>query len=292
MILVTGASGQLGRLVLEQLLQHLPASQLAAGVRTPERVADLQARGVTIRPLDYSQPETLPQALEGVETLLLISSSEVGQRAVQHQNVITAAEKAGVKRLVYTSLLHADTSPLGLAEEHKQTEARLKASSLEWVILRNGWYTENYLASLPAALEHHVLIGCAGKGRITSATRQDYASAAATVLQEGATHNGKIYELAGDTSYSLEEYAAEITRLSGQEVRYQNLSENEFRDALIQAGLPEGFAALLADSDAGASQGALFDDSLQLSQLIKRPTTPLTEALQQALESLPVPAHN
>ncbi|WP_430010002.1 SDR family oxidoreductase [Methylophaga lonarensis] len=286
MILVTGASGQLGRLVLEELLQHLPASQLAAGARSPERVADLQARGVDIRPLDYDQPETLEQAFQGIDTLLLISSSEIGQRTTQHENVISAAEKSGVKRLVYTSLLHTDTSPLALAEEHKQTEARLKASSLEWVILRNGWYTENYLASLPAALEHHVLIGCAGNGRISSATRQDYASAAATVLLEGAIHQGKIYELAGDTSYSLAEYAAEITKLSGQEVRYQNLSETEFRDALIQVGMPEGFAAILADSDIGASQGALDDDSRQLSQLIKRPTTPLAEALQQALDSL------
>lgn len=286
MILVTGASGQLGRLVLEELLQHLPASQLAAGARTPERIADLQARGVDTRSLDYAQPETLEQAFQGIDTLLLISSSEIGQRTTQHENVIAAAEKSGVKRLVYTSLLHTDTSPLALAEEHKQTEARLKASRLEWVILRNGWYTENYLASLPAALEHHVLIGCAGNGRISSATRQDYASAAATVLLEGTIHQGKTYELAGDTSYSLAEYAAEITKLSGQEVRYQNLSETEFRDALIQVGMPEGFAAILADSDIGASQGALYDDSRQLSQLIKRPTTPLAEALQQALDSL------
>lgn len=182
--------------------------------------------------------------------------------------------------------MHADTSPLGLAEEHKHTETQLKNSSLDWVILRNGWYTENYLASLPAALEHHVLIGCAGEGRIASATRQDYACAAATVLLEAAAHVGKTYELAGDTSYSLTEYAAEISRLSGQEVQYQNLSESEFRDALIQAGLPEEFAALLANSDTGASQNALLDDGLNLSQLIKRPTTPLAQALQQALDHL------
>lgn len=286
MILVTGATGHLGRLVLDELLQHLPANQLAAGARSPERLADLQAMGVDIRPLNYNEPETLEIVLKGVETLLLISSSEIGQRATQHQNVIHAAEKAGVKRLVYTSLLHADTSPLGLAEEHRHTEALLKESSLDWVILRNGWYTENYLSSLPAALEHHVLIGCAGDGRIASATRQDYACAAASVLLKAAAHKGKTYELGGDTSYSLTEYAAEITRLSGQEVQYHNLSESEFRDALIQAGLPEGFATLLANSDTGASQGALFDDSLNLSQLIKRPTTPLAQALQQALDHL------
>ena len=286
MILVTGATGHLGRLVLDELLQHLPANQLAAGARSPERLADLQAMGVDIRPLNYNEPETLEIVLKGVETLLLISSSEIGQRATQHQNVIHAAEKAGVKRLVYTSLLHADTSPLGLAEEHRHTEALLKESSLDWVILRNGWYTENYLSSLPAALEHHVLIGCAGDGRIASATRQDYACAAANVLLKAAAHKGKTYELGGDTSYSLTEYAAEITRLSGQEVQYHNLSESEFRDALIQAGLPEGFATLLANSDTGASQGALFDDSLNLSQLIKRPTTPLAQALQQALDHL------
>ncbi|WP_144244247.1 SDR family oxidoreductase [Nitrincola sp. A-D6] len=268
MILITGASGQLGRLVIDTLLQTLPAEQILAGVRTPASVSDLQARGVQIRQMDYTQPESLDQALEGIQQLLLISSSEIGQRASQHQNVIEAAKKAGVSMLAYTSLLHADTSPLGLAEEHRQTEAMLKASGLNWVVLRNGWYTENYLASLPAALEQGVLLGCADEGRIASATRHDYATAAAKVLLGASQHYQKTYELAGDTSYSLAEYATTISRLTGKSVNYQNLPEADFRDTLISIGLPEPLANLLSDSDSGASQGALFDDSRQLSQLI------------------------
>jgi NAD(P)H dehydrogenase (quinone) len=286
MILITGASGQLGRLVINALLQTLPAEQILAGVRTPASVSDLQARGVQVRQMDYTQPDSLDQAFEGIQQLLLISSSEIGQRANQHQNVIEAAKKAGVSMLAYTSLLHADSSPLGLAEEHRQTEAMLKSSGLNWVVLRNGWYTENYLASLPAALEQGVLLGCAGEGRIASATRHDYATAAAKVLLGASQHYQKTYELAGDSSYSLAEYAATISRLTGKSVNYQNLPEADFCDTLISIGLPEPLASLLADSDSGASQGALFDDSHQLSQLIGRPTTSLESAIQSALKSL------
>ncbi len=286
MILITGASGQLGRQVIDLLLQSLPAEQLVAGVRTPDSVSDLKARGVQVRQMDYTQPESLDRALTGIQQLLLISSSEVGQRATQHRNVIDAAQKAGVTMLAYTSLLHADTSPLGLADEHRQTEAELKATGLNWVLLRNGWYTENYLAGLPAALEHGTLIGCAGDGRIASATRHDYAAAAVTVLLEGAKHYHKTYELAGDTSYSLAEYADKIHQLTGKNVAYQNLSETDYRNTLISIGLPEHLAELLADSDTGASQGALFDGSQQLSQLTGRPTTSLESALRSALEKI------
>jgi NAD(P)H dehydrogenase (quinone) len=282
MIAITGASGQLGRLVIQSLLKRVAPSQMVAVVRNPERAADLAAQGVQVRKGDYTQPESLATALSGVEQLLLISSSEVGQRLAQHQNVVDAAQRAGVRLLAYTSLLHADTSVLGLADEHRATEAYIRASGLPFVFLRNGWYTENYLASVGPALQHGAFIGAAGEGRIASAARADYADAAAAVLTQPG-QAGKVYELAGDSSYSLAEFAAEISRQSGKQVPYVNLSEADFKGALMGAGLPEGFAALLADSDTGASKGGLFDGSRQLSQLIGRATTPLDVSMKAAL---------
>ncbi|TXT25316.1 MAG: NmrA family protein [Rhodocyclaceae bacterium] len=285
MIAITGASGQLGRLVIEALLKELPATEIVAAVRNPDRVANLAARGVHVRHADYNQPDTLKAAFRGVDKLLLISSSEVGSRVPQHRAVIEAASRAGVKLIAYTSLLHADTSPLELAAEHQATEALLKDSGLPFVLLRNGWYSENYLASVPTALQFGALIGSAGDGRIASAARADYAAAAATVLTAD-NQAGRIYELAGDASYSLAELAAEVARQSGQPVVYKNLPEVEFKAALVGAGLPEGFAGLLADSDAGAAQGALFDDSHQLSGLIGRPTTPIAAQIKPVLDAL------
>ncbi|MCL6326048.1 SDR family oxidoreductase [Pectobacterium polaris] len=283
MIAITGASGQLGRLVIAQLLEKVPASDIVALVRDVNKVADLSAKGVQVKAADYNQPEALASALQGVDKVLLISSSEVGQRAVQHRNVIDAAVKAGVKLVAYTSLLHADKSPLALAAEHQQTEALLKASGLPHVLLRNGWYTENYAASIPAALEHGVFIGSAGEGKIASATRDDFAAAAVAVLtQEGQA--GKVYELAGDEPYTLAELAAEISKQSGKNIGYQNLSEAEFAGVLVSAGLPEGFAQIIADSDTGASKGGLFDDGKQLSRLIGRPTTPLSAVVKATLK--------
>ncbi|MBA0192905.1 SDR family oxidoreductase [Pectobacterium carotovorum] len=283
MIAITGASGQLGRLVIKQLLEKVPASDIVALVRDVNKVADLSAKGVQVKAADYNQPEALASALQGVDKVLLISSSEVGQRAAQHRNVIDAAVKAGVKLVAYTSLLHADKSPLALAAEHQQTEALLKASGLPHVLLRNGWYTENYAASIPAALEHGVFIGSAGEGKITSATREDFAAAAVAVLtQEGQA--GKVYELAGDEPYTLTELAAEVSKQSGKNIGYQNLSEAEFTAALVSAGLPDVFAQIIADSDTGASKGGLFDDGKQLSRLIGRPTTPLSAVVKATLK--------
>ena len=282
MIAITGATGQLGRLVIQNLLKTVPASQIVAAVRSPEKAADLAALGVQVRQADYAQPATLEAAFQGVDKLLLISSSEVGQRAPQHAAVIAAAQKAGVKLLAYTSILRADTSPLGLAAEHKETEAMLRDSGLPHVLLRNGWYTENHTASVPAALQYGAVMGSAKDGRIASAARADYAAAAAAVLtQDGQA--GQVYELAGDTAYTLSELAAEIAKQSGKPVVYNDLPEAAYAAALVQVGLPEGFAALLADSDVGASKGGLFDDSHQLSQLIGRPTTPLAEVVKAAL---------
>lgn len=285
MIVVTGATGQLGRLVIQALLRKLPAADIVAAVRSPEKAADLAALGVVVRRADYTQPDSLASALAGADKLLLISSSEVGQRVPQHRAVIDAAVRAGVKLVAYTSLLRADSSPLGLAAEHRQTEALLRASGLPFVLLRNGWYTENYAASVPAALAHGALLGSAGTGRIASAARADYAAAAAAVMRlDGQA--GRIYELAGDTSYTLAELAAEIARQSGRPVDYQNLAEADYKAALVGFGLPTAVAELLANSDIGASLGGLFDDGRQLSRLIGQPTTPMAATIAAAVQGL------
>ncbi|MDR3670108.1 MAG: SDR family oxidoreductase [Holophaga sp.] len=283
MIAITGASGQLGRLVIQALLERVPASELIAVARRPEAVSDLKALGLQVRQGDYSRPETLTSVFQGVDRALLISSSEVGQRTPQHRAVIDAARRAGVQLLAYTSVLHADRSPLGLAAEHRETEAHLRASGLPFVLLRNGWYTENYAASIPGALQHGAFLGCAGEGRIASAARADYAAAAAAVLLQ-VGQAGRVYELAGDTAYTLADLALEVGRQTGKTLPYRNLTPEEYRAALLAAGLPEGLAALLADSDAGAAQGALLDEGRQLSRLIGRPTTPLASVVARALE--------
>ncbi|ATM95417.1 nadph:quinone oxidoreductase 2 [Yersinia frederiksenii] len=285
MIAVTGATGQLGRLVIDALLKKVPASEIIAAVRNPEKASDLAALGLQVRKADYSQPATLDAAFQGVDKLLLISSSEVGQRVTQHTAVINAAKHAGVKLLAYTSLLHADTSVLGLGEEHRATEALLHKSGLPVVLLRNGWYTENYAASIAPAVAHGAFIGAVGNGRIASAAREDYAQAAAAVLTQ-EDQAGKVYELAGDDSYTLAEFSAEIARQSGKPVVYKDLSETDFKQALISAGLPEGFASMLANSDAGAAKGGLFDDSHTLSKLIGRPTTPYAKVIAATLAAL------
>ncbi len=285
MIAVTGASGQLGRLVMEGLLARVPAENIVAAVRNPAKVADLAARGVVVRTADYAKPETLDAAFAGVDRLLLISSSEVGGRVPQHRNVIEAARRAGVGLVAYTSILHADTTPLGLGAEHRETEALLRASGLPHVLLRNGWYTENYLASLPAALQHGAFVGCAGQGRIASAARADYAAAAVAVLT-GEGQAGKVYELAGDTAYTLAGLAAEVSRQTGRQIGYADMPQAEFRTVLVGAGLPEPIADLLADSDAGAARGGLFDDGRQLSALIGRATTPLAVMVEAALKKV------
>lgn len=272
MIVVTGATGQLGRLVIASLLKKVPATGIVAAVRNLDKAGDIAALGVQVRYADYTLPSTWDEALKGADKLLLISSSEIGQRIDQHRTVIEAARRAGIKLLVYTSVLHADSSTLGLAAEHRETEALLHASGVPFVLLRNGWYTENYTAGMPAALAHGNLYGCAGNGRISSAARADYAEAAAMVLTAD-NQAGRVYELAGDTSYTLTELAAEISHQSGKNIGYVNMPESEYKALLIKVGLPEPIAELLANSDAGASRDALFDENRQLSTLIGRPTT-------------------
>ncbi|HDI3034844.1 TPA: SDR family oxidoreductase [Cronobacter turicensis] len=283
MIAITGATGHLGLRVIDTLLNTVAAQEIVAIVRNPAKAATLGAKGVQVRAADYGDVAALTAALAGVEKLLLISSSEVGQRAPQHRNVIDAAKTAGVKLIAYTSLLHADRSPLGLADEHVATEKMLADAGIPYVLLRNGWYTENYLASVPPALEHGVFIGSADDGKIASASRQDYAEAAAKVLTLD-NQAGRVYELAGDNAWTLRDLTALLSKETGKTVAYQNLSEADFAAALAGAGLPEGFAKLLADSDIGASKGGLFDDSRQLSALIGRPTTSLETSLRESLK--------
>jgi NAD(P)H dehydrogenase (quinone) len=281
MIAVTGATGQLGRLVIAALKSQASPGEVIALARNP---ATAQGAGVSARAADYSQPATLDVALQGIDTLLLVSSSEIGQRTAQHRNVIEAARRAGVGRLVYTSLLHADRSPISLAAEHVETEVALKASGIAYTILRNGWYTENYTGSVAGALAGGAFIGSAGDGRISAATRADFADAAAAVLT-GSGHEGRTYELAGDTSFSLAELAAEISRQTARALPYVNLPEAEYAATLAGFGLPEFLAKGLAAWDVDASRGALFDEGRELSRLIGRPTTSLAEAVAAALKT-------
>ncbi|AQZ32796.1 NAD(P)-dependent oxidoreductase [Pseudomonas sp. LPH1] len=283
-ILVTGASGQLGRLVIAALRRRVPAAKLVGMVREAAKARDLAEQGVELRVADYADPLALASALVGIDKLLLISSSEVGQRTAQHRNVIDAAVAAEVKLIAYTSLLHADSSPMALAVEHREAEALVRASGLPFVLLRNGWYSENYAMGVAAALEHGVVLGAAADGALSLAARRDYAEAAAVVMSDVvAQHAGKVYELAGDQACTLADFAAEITRQSNRPVRYQNLPEADYKAALIGVGLPEGFAALLAESDAKAAKGSLFEPGKTLSQLIGRPSTPLSETVAAAL---------
>lgn len=278
-VAVTGATGQLGRLIIARLRTRHPAEEIIALARSPERAVDL---GVPVREADYSKPETLAPALAGIDTLMLISASDVGQRVPQHRNIIDAAKRAGVRRVVYTSLLHSDTSTLSLASEHVQTEAMLADSGLSITVLRNGWYTENYTVAAPAAVANGALLGSAGEGRIASATRADFAEAAVAVLTSGG-HEGKTYELAGDTAYTLADLAAEISRQSGKDVPYVNLPPAEYTAALIAAGLPAPWAEALPLIDVEVEKGALFHEGRELSGLIGRPTTPLSDAVAAAL---------
>lgn len=277
---ITGATGQLGRLVVENLKGKVSKTDIVALVRTPQKASDL---GVEAREFNYTKPTA--DALKGIEKLLLISSNEIGQRATQHSNVIEAAKKAGVKWIVYTSLLRADTSTLSLAGEHLETEKALKASGIPYTILRNGWYTDNYSGSIGGALTGGAFIGSAGNGKISSAARADFAEAAAVVLTSDG-HQGKTYELAGDTAYTLTDLASEISKQSGKTIPYKNLPESEYAAVLKTFGIPEGFAFAIAGWDVSASKGDLFDESHQLSKLIGRSTTPLAQTVKEALAKI------
>ncbi|MFE4836709.1 SDR family oxidoreductase [Arthrobacter sp. NPDC056691] len=285
-IVITGATGQLGRLVVEALLESgLPAGQIVAAGRTVDRIADLGKRGVQVRSIDYSQPESLRQAFAGADKVLLVSGSEVGQRVEQHRNAINAAKEAGVGLIGYTSIANADTTAMQLAADHLATEEILRDSGVPFVLLRNGWYLENYTGQLPVQVQHGAVFGSAGDGRVSAAARADYAAAAAAVLLRD-DQAGKVYELGGDHAFTLSELAGEVSAASGKPVTYTDLPAEKYTQVLVEAGLPEPYAAILADSDLGIARGDLLVTSGDLSALLGRPTTPLREAAQAAAVSL------
>lgn len=281
--LVTGATGQLGQYVIEALdAKGIANSDVAVLVRSDDSVETFTAKGYDARQGDYNDLATLEAAFAGVDRLLLISSSEIGQRVAQHENAIKAAQAAGVKFIAYTSILRADQSEMMLAQEHKATEAILAETAIPSAILRNGWYTENPFMALPQILEMGQHFGAAGQGKFSFATREDYAHAAAAVLT-GEGHEGKVYELGGDVAHSLADFAATVGELTGKDIAYVDMPEADYKAALLGAGLPEPLAALLAGSDAQAAKGWLETRSKDLSKLIGRPTTPLKVALGSAL---------
>lgn len=281
-IAVTGSTGQLGRLAIAALRRRAPGAGVIALARNPASAADL---GVPVRAADYTRPDTLPAALAGVDVLVLISSNDFNDRLGQHKAVVTAAQSAGVGRILYTSLLRADTSKMLLAADHKGTEAAIAASGLPATILRNGWYTENQTGSLAGALASGALIGSSGSGRFSTASRADYAEAIAAAALDPALA-GKVLELAGNDSHSMADFAAELSRLTGRTIPYDDLPPDVYAGILTGFGLPEGFARVLADADAQAAQGALQENSRTLSRLIGRPTTPYAQTLAEAVAAL------
>lgn len=271
-IAITGATGQLGHFVIDALLKETKAENIIALVRNIEKAVELKDKGIELRLFDYDQPETLTPALQEVDKLLLISANEVGRRTPQHAAVIDAAKAANVPYIAYTSLLNADTNPLGLAQEHRETESLIKTSGLKYTFLRNNWYSENYLANVQHVAEQGTLYGSAKDGKISSASRQDYAEAAAKVLTSQG-HDNKTYELAGSTSFTLSDLAGYIAKASGKAVQYQNISPEDYTSALKNAGLPDGLIEVIVDADVQTVKGAMYSDSKDLENLLGRKTT-------------------
>ena len=282
-VVVTGATGHLGRLVVQNLLDRgVPAGQIVATGRRTETLADLADRGVIVRPSDFDDPDSLAAVFAGAQKVLLVSGNAIGQRVAQHTNAIEAARAAGVELLAYTSVLNADTSMMLLAAEHQATEAVLRASGVPFVLLRNGWYHENYTAQIPVYLQTGAVFGAAGDGRVSGAARADYAAATGAVLAQDG-HAGAVYELGGTESFSLAELAATVAAATGQEVGYTDLPVEAYTQALVGAGLPEPMAQTFADVDRWIAQGALHTDSGDLARLAGRPTTSLKDAVAAAV---------
>lgn len=285
-IVITGATGQLGRHVIEALLQrNVPAAEIVATGRSIEKLADFQARGVQVKPMDYSDPSSVAQALKGASKVLLISGSEVGKRVDQHRTVIEASKAEGVELVAYTSIANADTTGMKLAAEHQATEAILKDSGVPFAILRNSWYLENYTDQLPGTLAQGALAGSAGEGKVSAASRADYAEAAAAVLVAD-DQAGKVYELGGDHAFTLSELAQEISAAANKPVAYQDLPVEDYAGLLVGFGIPEHFADVLADSDLGIARGDLLVSGSDLRTLIGRPTTPMPVAVRSAVAAV------
>ncbi len=281
---MTGATGQLGRLVVAALLDRgVPAQNIIAAVRTPEKAADLAAQGVQVRHADYAQPETLAPALEGADRVLLISGTP-GDRVAQHANVIDAAKQAGVQLIAYTGILNADTTTMLLAADHQATERLIKDSGLPYAFLRNGWYTENYLMELEATLSGG-FAGASGEGRFTPAARADFAEAAAAVLTEHGHETNVAYELGGDEALTMDEVATLLGDVTGQRIAYTDMPVERYAALLVRAGLPEPVAQVLADASAAIGRGELFTDSGDLQRLLDRPSTPIKTTFETALRT-------
>ena len=277
-IAITGATGQLGKLIIEALLKEIDAPDIIALVRDENKAKDLENKGIELRPFDYDLPETLVPALKGVDKLLLISANEVGRRTPQHKAVVDAAIEAQVPYIAYTSLLRANTNLLALAKEHRETESLIQQSGLQYTLLRNNWYNENYISNIQQVADHGVLYGSALDSKISSASRQDYAEAAAKVLtSEG--HEGKIYELAGSNSFTLYDLAAYVTQASAKSVVYQNISPEDYLAALVSLGLPDGLAQVIVDADVQALNGTLYSDSKDLENILGRKTTSIKDQI-------------
>ena len=283
-IVVTGATGHLGRLAVEALMERgVPAADVVATGRRTETLADLAERGVVVRTADYDDEASLEEALAGADRLLLVSGSEVGQRVRQHGNAIAAARAAGVGFIAYTSIAHADTSTLLLAEEHRATEQLLTEAGVPHALLRNSWYTENYTAQLPVYLEHGIA-GAAGDGAVSAATRADYAAAAAAVVATDG-HAGAVYELGG-APFTMTELAQVVSAATGRTVTYTDLPVEQYQRVLVAAGLPEPAAAVFADGDRGVAAGELLVEGDDLARLLGRAPTSLPEAVAAAVAAL------
>ena len=283
-IAITGANGQLGQLVIQALRQQAPEVNVVALVRDPQKAEHLQDIGVTVRHFDYDQIESLVPALQGIDKLLLISANEIGRRVPQHRAVIEAAQIAGVPYLAYTSLYNATHSPLSLAGEHRETEKLIQNSGLKYSLLRNNWYSENYLANIQHVVAQGVLYGAAQDAKISSASRHDYAEAAAKVLTS-AGHEHDIYELAGSKAFSLSELAGYIGEAAAKQVIYQDLSPNDYHQALIGAGLPTGLVDVIVDADVQATHGAMYSNETDLTQLLGRASTPIQSQVHALLKN-------
>ncbi|MCV0426107.1 MAG: SDR family oxidoreductase [Roseibium sp.] len=281
MIAVTGANGQLGRLALKHLVL-LTEAPIRALVRSPEKAQDLATDQVNVVQADYNAPDSLKIALNGVERLLFISGSDVGNRVPQHAAVIDAAKKADVEFIVYTSLLNVPQSSLILAAEHIETEKLLDQSGLAHVSLRNGWYVENFAGKIAAALEHGAVVGASGAGKFSAAGREDFAEAAARTVA-GTDTTTRALELGGQPGFTLAELAAELSRQTGRHIPFRNLTESDYAGVLASAGLPEGFAKALADADRGAEKGELYNSSTALEELIGHPAKSLGEVISETL---------
>jgi NAD(P)H dehydrogenase (quinone) len=282
-ITITGAGGLLGRLVIDELLSRgVPASDIIAAVRDPQRATDLADRGLQVREADYDRPDTLRRAFLGADRLLLISSSEVGHRIEQHRNAVDAALASDVRQVAYTSILHADTSSVPLAAEHKATEDMIREARVPFTFLRNSWYLENYTERITQILDSGMILGAAAEGRVAAAGRADYAAAAASVLAGSGTGDAT-YELGGDEPFTLTELAEEIARQSGTGVVYHDMPPDEYARQLIGSGVPDAYAAAMAGADVGLSKGELTTDSGDLRRLAGRPSTTLADAVSAGL---------